>query len=92
MFASCIVAGSNLFFYCFFGQLAHESYMNLSDCFYNSKWPHLAPDLQKIFVVLIAIAQRPLFYHGFGIIHLNLNSFNRVSEEILGNNGENEIN
>lgn len=70
---------SNLFLYCFYGQLAHENYLNLSECFYQANWLLLPGDLQKYFILMTASAQRPLFYHGFGLARLDLNTFLYVS-------------
>lgn len=69
------VSGSNLFLYSFYGQLAHDIYMSIADAFYESNWVILPYDLQKYFIVMLANAQRPLFYHGFGIAPLNLRTF-----------------
>lgn len=73
------VSGSNLFLYCFFGQSANDIYLEIADSYFNAKWIQLSPKLQKYFIIMIANAQRPLYYDGFGVAYLELNTFLRVS-------------
>lgn len=75
-FVSCL----NLFVYCFYGKIATESFANMSDNLYDSNWQKLPIELQKHLVVMMANAQRPIFYHGFGIAVLNLETFTDVSD------------
>lgn len=70
---------SALFLYCYFGDMASESYKKISDCVYNMGWYELQPRLQKYFPLVIANMQKSLFYYGFGIISLDLRTFTRVS-------------
>lgn len=77
-FVSC----ANLIVYCFYGKMANESFAKMSYCLYESNWKKLPIQLQKQYVVMIANAQWPIFYHGFGIAILNLETFTRVSDEI----------
>lgn len=73
------IAGmSFLFLYCFFGQLASESYDKMCDCVYDLNWHRLPAHLQKYIVLMIANMQRQLYYHGFVVINLDLNTFVRV--------------
>lgn len=67
-----------LFVYCYFGKLATESFLNMSDGLYQSNWFKLPVNLQKYFVPMIQNTQRPLYYHGFGIAVLNLETFTKV--------------
>lgn len=73
-----LVSGLNLFVYSYFGHGANETHMEISDCFFQSEWFNLPYHLQKYFVIIIANAQRPLYYHGFGVAFINLNTFIRV--------------
>lgn len=75
-----MVSGINLFVYSYFGHGANETHMEISDCFFQSEWFYLPCYLQKYFVLIIANAQRPLFYDGFGVAFLNLNTFIRVTK------------
>lgn len=72
------VALSVLFLYCYFGKLAADSYELMCECVYDSFWQKLSPNLQKYIVVMIANMQQSLYYHGFGIVTLDLRTFIRV--------------
>lgn len=68
----------NFFLCCFYGKLATESYAKMTDSLFESNWPDLSNHLQKYFILMIANAQRPLKYHGFRIIFLDLETFCKV--------------
>lgn len=51
----------------------------MADCLYEANWQELPPELQKNFILMIQNAQRPCFYHGFGMAILNLETFTKVS-------------
>lgn len=70
---------SNLLIYCYLGKLASESYEKMSDCVYNIKWYKLAAGLQKYFILMIANMEIPIYYHGFGVVDLHLETFSKVS-------------
>lgn len=53
--------------------------LSFADLLYESKWRRLPDRLQKLFIMMIANAQRPLNYHGFGLAFLNLYTFGAVS-------------
>lgn len=77
---ACVVVGIlSLFLYCFFGKLATESYAKMADCLYESNWQILNVKCQKYFVLMIENAQEPLYYQGFGIAVMNLETFTKVS-------------
>lgn len=67
-----------LFFYCYFGKLSAASFEKMADCMYNMRWQSLPLRLQKYVVVMIENMQEPLYYHGFNIIKLQLNTFVKV--------------
>lgn len=69
---------SNLFLYCYFGKQATESFNKMTDALYDSKWLDFAPKERKYFVIAITNTQRPLYYHGFKIMVLDLESFTNV--------------
>lgn len=58
--------------------MASESYEKLTNCLYESNWIDLSTQLQKSFLILITNTQIPLFYHGFGMVDLNLQTFSKV--------------
>lgn len=68
-----------LFLYCFYGKIATESFENMADCLFEANWEILPIQLQKYVVIMIGNAQRPLYYHGFNIAFLNLETFTKVS-------------
>lgn len=70
---------STLFLYCYFGDMASDSHKKISDCAYDMGWYKLPIRLQKYFLLMIENMQKPLFYHGFGIVDLDLRAFIRVS-------------
>lgn len=52
----------------------------MSDSLYDCNWHEVPIHLQKHFIIMIAGAQRPLDYSGYGIINLNLETFCSVSQ------------
>lgn len=74
-----VLENSILFLLCFFGKIATDSFAEMGDIFYGADWQNLSPALQRYFVVIIANAQQPLYYDGFGVAILNLEMFQRVS-------------
>lgn len=73
---------SILFVYCFFGKMATESYKNMSKCLCECNWQDLSLQHQKYFLIMIQNTQQPLYYHGFGIAILDLETFTDVKETI----------
>lgn len=74
-FCDCMIT---LFVYCYFGRIATDSFLSMSDIVYESNWLNLCVDLQKDIVVVIGNMNRPLYYHGFGIAILNLETYAKV--------------
>lgn len=74
-----MVAALNLFVYCYFGKIATDSFGKMADCLYEANWLGLSIELKRYFVLAIGNAHRPLFYHGFGIAILNLDTLTNVS-------------
>lgn len=71
------VALTNLLVFCFFGKMATESFEEISNSLYESIWQALDVKLQKYFIVIIGNMQIPIYYHGFGVIILNLDTFSK---------------
>lgn len=69
-----------LFFYCYCGRVATESFEMMSDALYEANWHKLPIQQQKYFILMIKNAQRPLYYHGSGVAILNLQTFTKVSQ------------
>lgn len=72
---------ASLFIYCYFAKLATESFLKMTDCLYECNWFELPTKLEKYFPFMIQSAQKPIYYHGFGIIILNLETFTKVSQD-----------
>lgn len=58
--------------------MATESYKKMNECVYESIWPDLPIPLQKYFIFMIQNTQKPMFYAGFGMLKLNLETFFQV--------------
>lgn len=71
---------STLLLYCYFGKLATESYLDMSDCVYNMPWHEQTIQVQQYFILMIGNIQKPIYYHGFGIAKMDLHTFIKVSE------------
>lgn len=69
---------NHLFAYCYFGKVASESYHKMDQCLFEVNWQDLSIELQKYFIIMMANAQQPLQYSGFGVSVLNLEQFTRV--------------
>lgn len=68
----------NALLYCYFGAMANESYGKMYDCIFELNWYEFPIEQQKYFNLMAANMQRPLHYHGFGVLYLNLDIFTRV--------------
>lgn len=52
----------------------------MSDCLYEFNWQSFPVDLQKYIQLMIQNAQKSVFYHGFGMVNLDLMTFTEVKE------------
>lgn len=73
-------AAVNLFAYCFFGKLATESYSGMATSLFESNWQLLSLKMRKYVILMIGNAQRPLYYHGFQLAVLDLETFLKVKD------------
>lgn len=71
----------NALLYCYFGAMANDSYAKMRDGIFELKWYELPIEQQKYLILMGANMQRPLHYHGFGVLFANLETFTRVSAE-----------
>lgn len=76
--ALILIGISNALLYCYFGKIATESYEKMHDYLFKLKWYKLPIATQKYFILMAANMQKPLCYHGFGVLYLNLETFTRV--------------
>lgn len=72
------VGTTTSYFYCFYGRLTIDSYARMADLLFESDWQKLPVNLQKYVTLMIADMQRPVYYHGFGILVLDLETFANV--------------
>lgn len=57
----------------------------MSDVLFEANWPNLSVGLQRHVLLMISNTQKPLYYDGFGIVILNLQTFTSVSVSIETN-------
>lgn len=69
----------SLFVYCYHGDKSSECLEEIADLFYGFEWYTQNIKVRKMVVMLIANAQRPRHFHGFGVILLTLDTFTNVS-------------
>lgn len=50
----------------------------MADCLWENKWYEWSIESQKYIVTMMINAQRPVYYHGFGVALLNLETFTKV--------------
>lgn len=58
--------------------MATESFERIPDCLYESNWHELPFEMQKSLVIMFENSQKVLYYHGFGVAVLNLETFTKV--------------
>lgn len=64
-----------LFIYCYYGEAATNNYLNFADTVYEIDWFKLPSNLKGFVILMIQNAQKPIYYHGFNIVYLNLTTF-----------------
>lgn len=74
---------STLLLYCYFGKLATDSYAEMSDCIFNMNWCEQSIELQKYFILMIENMQKSIYYHGFEIAKMDLETFIKVSQSFV---------
>lgn len=68
--------------YCYLGKLANESYAQMPGCMFYMNWYEMPAESQKYFILMIGNMQRALYYRGFGVLVLNLETFTKVSVKL----------
>lgn len=76
--AGLMLCASSPFLFCLFGGEATNNYAGMADCVFGCNWQRLSLNSQKYMILMIANMQQPLEYHGFGIVVLNLETFQSV--------------
>lgn len=72
-----------LFLYCFFGKMATESFAKICDRVFEMNWQKLPLKSQKYVILMITNMQIPLYYHGFEVAVMDLNTFVRVRNALV---------
>lgn len=80
---TAMIDGMIPFIYCYFGKLATDCFAQMSNDLFEANWVELPVSVQKYFVIMIENAQRPLHYHGFRMVYLNLETFAKVSTFLI---------
>lgn len=75
VFYAALVSTLNIYACCYFGEMATQSYVEMSNGLNKCNWYMMNVDLQRYFILMIANAQRPMYYHGFKIFILNSETF-----------------
>lgn len=68
----------NLFVYCYYGAVATENCLQFASSMYESNWYKLPTNLQFFIIMKLRNTQRPLYYRGWKLISLNLDTFCKV--------------
>lgn len=74
-----IIGMSTILLYCYYGKLASDSYVEMSDCVFDMNWHEQPSELQKYFVLIIQHMQKTVYYHGFDMVTLDLRTFIKVN-------------
>lgn len=72
------VTVGNAFLCCLVGTWTKDNFWRYADISYESLWYKFPIDLQPYLRLIIADAQRPCIFNGFGIIELNVTMFGKV--------------
>lgn len=55
--------------------MATDSFMDMTDCLFQSNWSNISVDQQEFFIFMIKNARRPIFYNGSRIVKVNLETY-----------------
>lgn len=69
--------------YCIFGSDVTEDFSKYSDYVYDAKWYEWSHELQKALPVILANAQVPMEFDGFGMFTVNSNIFTQVRDFLI---------
>lgn len=68
-----------LLLFCYFGHISTNAYLKMGDRLFESDWFNRPLNYQKSFLLIIQSAQQGNYYQGFGVVHLDLNTYCTVS-------------
>lgn len=75
---SVSMGSGTVLLYCYVGTFTTTQFLYYADATYESAWYSYPLNMQKAVQMIIADAQRPLIFYGFGVIDLNLITFTKV--------------
>lgn len=82
-FLSIIMSTGNILLYCYVGSLTTDLFHSYGDISYESLWYKFPVNLQQYLRLIIADAQRPRVFRGFGYLTLSLMLFTKVMGKII---------
>lgn len=82
-FQSLCINFGILFLYCFAGGIATGSYQKIESRLCNSNWYEYPIDAQKYILMMLQNSQLPIYYDGFGVAILSLETFGNVNSNEL---------
>lgn len=79
---AALTSGVILLIYCYVAHKSSECFLKLATILYNSNWTQMPIDLQKLIIIMIIEAQKPILYGAYAFVNLNLETFIKVNAEI----------
>lgn len=77
---ACVLGFLNIFVHCLYGKLATAQFDKLPTYLFESNWQNLPLNLRKYYILMLANTKQPLYFDGFGVLILNLETFTKVSQ------------
>lgn len=68
---------------CLLGRMVTEQFAQMPNHLFQSRWYILPVDVQKYFILMLTNTQQPVFFDGFGMFVLNLETFSAVQIKII---------
>lgn len=68
----------NAFAYCYVGCKPNFAHVSVGDLLYSLNWYKLPKEYRKYLILMIQDSQRPIYYHGFNLIYLHLETSTKV--------------
>lgn len=79
--AICMSFGT-IFVYSFTGSLVTSSLLQCADDTYDVLWYRFPANVQKILIIILMEAQKPLRFHAYKIAYMNFEIFMKVRSKI----------
>lgn len=78
LFIALLSSIITLYIYSYFGDKTTDIFYEYSFCVSKSNWFEIPSNLQKFLIPMIAFSQRPVFFHGSGLVKMNCDTFAKV--------------